>query len=111
MFTGNEDQSITLSEGAIMTKRFRDQMASHSDPDPTISVYVSRKSLEALLANMTSGAVGARFHFGLDEDMKRALVFNPVDANENDLIGSTYFIGDRSYKSPPHTGAANVLNS
>jgi hypothetical protein len=107
MFTGNEDQQITLAEGSSFTAKFRAWLATTGSLDLTIGEYHSRRTLETILAQ--EDCVGMRSYYGMDAEGNRRLVLVGVTADENDQV--ELFIGDRSYKSPPHTGAANLLNS
>lgn len=102
MFTGNEDQEITLSAGHDLTKKYRD-----NNPGQILGHYFSKKTLNSIL--MQTESVGARIYYAEGADGTKELVIVGVDTNENDLVQG--FVGDRTYKSPPHTGNANSLNS
>lgn len=107
MFTGNEDQEITLSTAVDLTANYRTSLASGiCSTDPTLGHYFSRKTLLAILAQ--DGCVGARVYYGQTATGVKEPVIVGVAANENDLYEG--FKGDRSYKSPPH-GSLNPLNS
>ena len=52
MFTGHEDHFITLEEGALFTRNYRD-----ANPEsPVVGGYVGRDAIEAILAQ--DGVVG-----------------------------------------------------
>ena len=102
MFTGNEDQTITLAAGSSMTANYR-----AANPDQILGHFFGRKILTDILAQ--ANCVGIRAYYGNDGDGTKQLVLVGVDAAGNDLY--TGLIGDKSYKSPPHTGATNPLNS
>ncbi len=107
MFTGNEDQLISLSEGSALTANFRAWLEATQSSDPTLGEYHSKALIESILAQ--DGCVGVRSYYGMDADGKRKLVLVGVTANENDIVDGV--LGDRSYKCPPHSGNANSLNS
>ncbi len=102
MFTGNEDQQITLTEASDLNRNYRT-----SNPGQTQGHYFSRRTLEAILAQ--DGCVGVRVYYALDNNGGKELTIVGVESNENDLYNG--FIGDRTYKNPPHSGVTNPLNS
>lgn len=102
MFTGNEDQSITLTEGHDLTARYRT-----ANPNAVIGEYFGKKIITDILSQ--EGCVGIRMYYGISADGQPQTVITGVDANGNDLYQG--LIGDRSYKSPPYSGIANPLNS
>lgn len=105
MFTGNEDQTITLTAAAAKTKRYRDAQPTTSTP--ILGQYFSRKLLLDILAQ--EDCVGIRVYNGLDENNTPDWVVSGVLPNENDIVNGV--LGDRSFKSPPFSGATNQLNS
>lgn len=107
MFTGNEDQEITLTEGSSLTANFRSWLTETESEDPTIGEYHSKKLLLDILNQ--EGCVGIRSYYGMDNDGNRKLVIVGVLANEDDIVEGV--LGDRSFRCPPHTGSSNSLNS
>jgi hypothetical protein len=103
MFTGNENQEISLSDASQITSEYRSQF-----PGDTLGHYFGRTILEKILEQ--DACVGIRVYYGINpEDGSKELIIAGVDANENDLYGGV--LGDRSFKSPPFSGASNPLNS
>lgn len=102
MFNGNEDQQIDATTAEQLTKNYRLE-----NPGQTLGHYFSKRTLHAVLDN--PNCVGARIYYAATENGEKELVIVGVDQNENDLISG--FLGDRTFKSPPHKGAANFLNS
>lgn len=103
MFTGNEDQRVSLDEARHMTKDYRDANAGSV---LVLGHYFGKKILMDILAQET--CVGVRTYYALKEG-KKELVIVGVDANENDLYQG--IIGDRTYPCPPRCGDGNPLNS
>ncbi|MCC6371211.1 MAG: hypothetical protein IT236_09425 [Bacteroidia bacterium] len=102
MFTGNEDQAITLQEASELTANYR-----NAHPGQTLGGYFGRKILTDLLAQ--PNCVGVRVYYANKADGSDQLVVVGVDANENDLFEG--LIGDKSFLSPPYKGSVNSLNS
>lgn len=102
-FTGNEDNSITLSAAAAITKNYRDSVTSGT----TIGHYFGKSAIQAIL-NQTN-CVGIRVYYAIDETGKKQLVITGVDSSENDLY--TGLLADRSACCPTHCSTANPLNS
>ncbi len=102
MFTGNEDQEITLTEGSAMTRAFRT-----ANPGAIKAEYFSQKIINLILEQ--EGCVGIRVYNGLDATGGQSSVLVGVDASGNDIVNGV--LGDRSVKSPPFSGATNSLNS
>lgn len=100
-FTGNEDHTISLEEGADLTSNFRDNY-----PGQPQGIYFSKSTLEDVLAQ--SDCVGIRFYFGLTTNDKLRIVFTGVKASEDDIIG---IVGDGGSLCPPACGKKNDLNS
>ncbi len=105
MFTGNEDQTITLTEAAALTKNYRNAQPSGSNP--ILGHYFGKKILNDILAQQD--CVGIRVYYALNASGEKELVLSGVYANGNDI--SNGVLGDRSFKSPPYSGVANPLNS
>lgn len=103
MFTGDENHEITLSQGAAMTKAYRD-----ANPGQTLGHYFGRDIIEEILGQ--TGCVGMRIYYGLEgTSAGKELILVGVNSSGNDLTSGT--LGDRSFKSPPYSGATNPLNS
>jgi len=102
MFTGNEDQEISLSEGSAMTSAFRT-----ANPTAIKAEYFGQKIINLILDQ--EECVGIRVYNGLDASGVQSSVIVGVDADGNDIVNGV--LGDRSVKSPPFSGATNVLNS
>lgn len=103
MFTGNEDQEITLAQGSNMTAAFR----AASPADAIKAEFFGREILEKILNQ--AGCVGIRVYNGLDAAGLQSNVLVGVLANGNDMVEGA--LGDRSFKSPPYNSATNSLNS
>jgi hypothetical protein len=102
-YNGNEGAQITLIEASRMTKKYRDSAGL----DATISHYVGRNNLEAILAQ--TDCVGIRTYYALDEEGKKQLVFVGVNSQENDLYDG--ILVDKSIICPPFCPRKNPLNS
>ncbi|MDP1802990.1 MAG: hypothetical protein Q8L81_16630 [Bacteroidota bacterium] len=105
MFTGNEDQRITLADGGQMTRNYRN--ASGGGGVLILGHYFGKKILTDILAQ--ENCVGIRTYYALSESGEKELVIVGVDKEENDLVQG--IIGDRTYRCPPHCGDGNALNS
>jgi hypothetical protein len=102
-FTGNEDQQISLSTAAEMTKRYRDSVAAGT----VLGHYIAKGILESILAQ--GGCVGIRAYRAIDENGSPTLVVTGVDANEDDLYNGT--LADKTFSCPPRCGVDNPLNT
>lgn len=102
MFTGNEDQTITLAAGSSMTANYR-----AANPDQILGHFFGKKILTDILSQ--ANCVGIRVYYAIKDDGSKELVLVGVDSAGNDLCNGV--LGDRSYKSPPYSGASNPLNS
>jgi len=102
MFTGNEDQEITLSQGSTMTAAFR-----AANPTAIKAEYFGKKIINLILEQ--EECVGIRVYNGLDASGVQSNVLVGVDSDGNDIVNGA--LGDRSVKSPPFSGATNSLNS
>ena len=103
MFTGNEDQEITLAQGSTMTAAFR----AASPADAIKAEYFGKTIIEKILSQ--TGCVGIRVYNGLDSSGVQSNVLVGVLANGNDIVEGC--LGDRSFKSPPYNSANNALNT
>ncbi len=102
MFSGNEDQTITLDAAKVLTKAYRD-----TNPGAVLGGYFGQKILNDILSQ--PNCVGVRMYFGIGADGKPSPVLAGVYANGNDIVDGV--LGDRSLLCPPYSGAANALNS
>lgn len=100
-FTGNEDHTITLGEGAALTKEFRKKY-----PSQPKGYFFSKDTLESILAQ--NDCVGIRFYFGAGINGTLKLVFVGAKANEDDILD---IVGDGGNMCPPMCGRSNELNS
>ena len=100
-FTGHEDHTITLTDGAALTKEFR-----RIFPNQPKGYFFSRDTLESILA--LSDCVGIRFYFGSDDAGNLKLVFVGATEDENDILE---IVGDNGNLCPPACGQSNSLNS
>jgi hypothetical protein len=92
MFTGNEDNEITLQEGVDLTKQYQQLL-----PGSVKGVYISKSSLETILAQ--TDAVGVRIYFSMTASLAMTAVLVAVKANGNDL--SAGVILDKGITCPP----------
>lgn len=104
MFTGNEDQTISLSQGSKLTKNYRD---ANPGTETTLGHYISSWTMNKILNQ--DNCVGVRIYYALDDDGEKQLVMTGVDAAGNDLYEGV--LGDRTFRCPPYNGATNPLNS
>ena len=102
MFSGTDNQTITLAQGSSNTANFR---AAH--PTAIKGEYFGLALLNAITSQ--TGCTGIRVYNGLDSAGNQANVLVGVDINGNDLVNGV--LGDRSVKSPPYGGNSNSLNS
>lgn len=102
MFSGNEDQNISLDDAKLLTKTYRD-----ANPNAILGVYFGQTIINEILSQ--PNCVGIRMYFGIGADGKPEPVLTGVYANGNDIVNGV--LGDRSMKCPPYSGASNPLNS
>jgi hypothetical protein len=94
------DHRISLTDAAVITKRYRDAKDS--------SVKSGAFHKDQVLSMLgQAGCVGLRVHYGRNADGSPALVLTGIDAADNDLTGEILEI---HYPCPPFCGAANPLN-
>jgi len=112
-FTGNEDHKIDIEDGAILTRRYRDEMElgieEEEIEDYCLGGYFSKAAIQTLLAQRD--CVGIRVYYGLDADGTQKLVLVGVDANENDQVGVDHCCADAMIPCPESCGNDNMLNS
>jgi len=104
-YTGHENQSITLADAVIITKAFRDSVATN--PNAIIAEYFGCDTIKNILAQ--PGCVGIRIYNGLDTSNVQTSVIVGVDTYGNDLFNG--ILADRSLKCPINCASSNPLNS
>lgn len=102
MFTGTEDNSISLSDAQPMTKQFQTLF-----PGWVKGTYVSMASLNSLLAQ--SNVVGARVYFAMTPLLTLTTVMVGVDCNGNDLTNGV--ILDKGVTCPPNCATSSPLTN
>lgn len=104
-FTGNEGDYITLTQASAYTAAYR-----AANPGATKGHFLGATKLKALLNQ--SGCVGLRSYYAINTSTgEKQLVVVGVNASENDIVGGTALILDKSILCPPTCGASNTLNS
>ncbi|MEI6595854.1 MAG: hypothetical protein WCO28_09830, partial [Bacteroidota bacterium] len=105
MFTGNENQQISLTAASALTANYRSNQIGIGF---ILGQYFSKDSLNSVLNQET--CVGVRIYYGLNADNTTPeLVVVGVDANENDLANG--IVLDNGALCPPRCGLTNSLNS
>ena len=99
-FDGNEGKQITLEEGAVLTRNFREAKMSSIK-----GMFIGRTHIEAILAQ--GDCKGIRVYMGKNQLGELELVMVGADSAENDLLN---VIIDNGVKCPPCGSAANPLN-
>ena len=79
-FTGDEDQTVQLSDATIFTKNYRDSV---SDGD-FLGGYFSKHSILKILDQQT--CVGIRIYNAIDDDEKNTYVVVGVTVDEKDMV-------------------------
>ena len=100
--TGNEGETITLSEGATLTANHRE-----ANPNEIKGLLVGINKLN--LVTSQEDVVGVRFYFGLDSKGNKQLVAVGVNAEGNDMTGGV--ILDKFNPCPSLCGTSNQLNN
>lgn len=100
-FNGNEGGQISLTEGAVFTKRYRD-----NHPDSGIGVFYGKAHIEALLAQ--PDCKGIRMYFAQEADGSQTLVLVGANTNQDDLLD---LIIENGTKCPTVCGSTNALNN
>lgn len=101
--TGNEPHSISLSEAAQMTKRYRDSVSTGT----TIAHCFGKDAIQAILDQ--TACVGLRLYYGLDSNGAKQIIAVGVDSNGNDLYEG--LLAERTIPCPQSCSSANPLNS
>lgn len=99
-FDGSEGGSITLEQGAAMTKNYR-----KANPDAIKAHFFGKDILNDILNQ--SGCTGIRMYYGIDDAGAKQLVLVGVDANENDM---TELVADLSFICPNVCDSNSALN-
>jgi hypothetical protein len=102
-FNGNEGSFITLREGSVMTKRYRDTI----QPGEVIGVFMGKEKIKAILDQ--SECKGIRFYFGVNDKGENTLVLVGADSNQNDMVDG--LIADEGSPCPTICSMSNLLNS
>ena len=102
-FTGNEDHSITLAQGAVLTKRYRDSVTAGT----TIGHYIGKTAITNILAQ--TGCVGLRVYYAINDAGQKQLVVVGVQADGNDLYNG--LLADRTFNCPSDCSSNNPLNT
>ncbi|TAH39067.1 MAG: hypothetical protein EYC69_12795 [Bacteroidetes bacterium] len=104
-FTGNENHDISFDDAAKLTLRYREKAGSEARKGG----FFGRKAIQDLLEQ--DDCVGIRYYYGLDDNDEQVLVLVGTNADENDLVGSTFLAFENAVFCPPTCGEDNVLNS
>lgn len=101
------NHTISLQEGAKLTKKYRDTLLSTLSGVKGLSY--DNASIQSVLDQ--PGCARIRMYFGLSDDVvpKPQLVIVGVDSAGNDMTSG--IILDRGSTCPPSCGGDNVLNS
>ncbi|WP_341899818.1 hypothetical protein [Fluviicola taffensis] len=99
-FTGNEGKQITLEEGALLTRKYRE-----SKMNKTGGMFIGKTHIEEILAQ--ADCKGIRIYLGQNSEGDFELVLVGADSNENDMLN---VIIDNGMKCPPYPYASNPLN-
>ena len=102
-FTGDENHSISLTEAAGMTERYRNSVHAGDK----IGGFFGRNAIESILAQ--TGCVGIRYYYGLNQYNKPVLVLVGVTSNGDDLYNGE--LAEISFPCPEYCAADNPLNS
>lgn len=100
-FDGNEGGFISLTDGADMTSRYRD-----NNPGEIIAHFFGKNKLQDLLDQ--EGAMGIRMYYGINEDGVKQLVLVAADEEQNDM---TSLVLDLNHPCPNWCSEKNALNS
>jgi hypothetical protein len=100
------NHTITLSEGAVMTKAFR----TNTPGTPILSNVFTKAAIQSLLDQ--PGCAGIRDYNAIDANGVRTLVKVGVDSDGNDMVGTGNIILDRALHCPPSVcSSVNPLNT
>jgi hypothetical protein len=102
-FDGTEGESITLTEAAAMTARYRNSSTAGN----TRAHFFGKDIINDILAQ--TGCKGIRIYYGLDSDYNQELVLVGVTSTEADMTTGT--IADRSFPCPNYCDSSSDLNS
>jgi hypothetical protein len=99
-FDGNEGTMITLNDGAVLTRNYR-----NTNPGKSLGMFFGKEKLLELLNQPE--CMGIRVYFG-EENRDIQLVLVGADGNQDDILD---LILDRGLRIPPYNGANNALNT
>ena len=102
-FTGNEDQSISLTDAAKLTKNYR----ATAGTGAVLGGYFSKYSLNQILDQ--ASCVGVRIYYAREDNGNHQFVVVGVTANQNDLYQDE--IMEHTFTCPPFCSTPNPLNS
>ena len=105
VFTGQEDQVISLQDAAVLTRSYRD-----AQPAAAFFIkaeYFSQESLRRVLDQ--EGCVGIRAYYGKDDEGHSKLVIVGALSDGDDMVDG--IILDKSIACPYVCSSANDLNS
>ena len=101
-FTGNEGTTISLQQGAAMTRKY-----CNSTTESRQAVFYGINRLNEILSQQ--GCVGIRIYLARDGADNMQLVLVGADANEQDMLSGV--ILDQGLGCPENCSADNPLNS
>jgi hypothetical protein len=93
LYSGNENHSITLQEGAALAKAYR----INASANDVLAHYFGKNALKNTLEQ--PGCVGLRLYYGKHADGSPAIVVVGVDSKGNDM--SSGLICQRTWACPP----------
>jgi hypothetical protein len=102
-FTGQENHSISLSDAAALTGRYRAQTGTRG----LKGGFFGKDAIQAILNQ--ADCVGIRYYYGLDSNNVQVLVLVGTKANGNDLVNGE--LAEISIPCPDSCGENNDLNS
>lgn len=105
MFTGNENQNITLEDASVLTENYRNQFGAATDY--VKGEYFNKDGLQEILDQ--TDCVGIRIYYGLKSDQSTCLVLVGVLENGDDIYNGV--ILQNGFKCPPSCSTNNPLNS
>lgn len=100
-FNGTEGGQITLSEGANLTSKYRDD-----NPGETIAHFFGKDILKQILNQ--EGCMGIRMYYGVSDKGEKELVIVGTDGSEDDMLD---LVADLSMPCPSRCSSPNPLNS
>jgi hypothetical protein len=102
-FDGTEGDSITLTEAAAMTARYRNSTTA----GPIRAHFFGKDIINTILAQ--TDCMGIKIYYGQDSNYNQELVIVGVTSSETDMTSGT--IADRSLPCPNYCDSSSSLNS